>query len=112
MPLKVTKHNDTMEDHGDDLRLERDWRPQPDGTYQWTVFERKSTGLQLKSAHKSAKGNPEGPGVTSHMVEHIQEPGMHPVHKVATGLSHVWMPVFKGSEHAARMRLRTMAEDK
>jgi hypothetical protein len=110
--MKVTKHHEFMEDHGDDYRIERDYTGQPDGSYNWTVFKREHTGLQLKDENKSDKGEDAGPGVRSYAVNVIKKAGVHPVHKTDTGLSHVWMPVFKGPENAARMRLRSLVEGK
>lgn len=111
MVLKVTKHSDTLEDYGDDFRIERHFRSQPDGTYLWSVFRRVPTGLVLKDEFKDDPGEPLAPGgVVGYAVEKIKKPGTHPVHKSPVGLSHVWVDVFTGPENAARMRLRTLSE--
>jgi hypothetical protein len=115
--LKVTKHREDMEDHGEDFRIEKRNRVEEDGTYHWEVYRRQHTGLKVKDEHAD-KGLEFTPGVKLHANEHLEQKGKHPVIKgedgkpVETNVSHVWVPVFVGPENAARMRLRSLTEGK
>ncbi len=113
MALKVTKHHETMEDHGEDFRIERENRV-TDGQYNWVVYKRVETGLVLKDEHKGSTGEVTTPGVAFHPNEHIAKKGTHPLIKseagnpVDTNFSHVWVPMFRGPENAAKMRLKSL----
>lgn len=113
---KVRKHRDGLEDHGDDYRIERQNSAQEDGTYLWVVFERKSTGLKLKSEFAHVPPEEVAIGAFAHRSEHLSRHGKHPVVKddkgqpAETVFTHVWVPVFAGPEEEARAQLKMLVK--
>lgn len=91
MAVKVNKVHDNLEDHGNDWRIERRFRPEADGTHHWVVYE-KQTVEDTVLPKKDASGNVTEPG----------KMGTHPVHGEPTTFTYVWIPRFNGPEEQAR----------
>jgi hypothetical protein len=114
--MPVQKHTTTMEDYGDDYRLERESQAK-NGVYTWIVFKRVSTGVEIHNEHKDhAKKMSLTPGTTLYPGEAIKKPGRHPVIKdpetgepAETFATHVWVPVYRGSEKDARTKIHELS---
>jgi hypothetical protein len=126
MAVKVTKHREHMEDHGEDVRIERYARcettqqlvshtdqetgktssrvedvnlldEQGRPVYKWAVYRRTPTGAKIENGQVVAKGK--------HPV--IKNDRGEPIDTIDT---HIWVPVFRGDEDAARAKVRELTE--
>ena len=81
-----------IEEEGD-YRIERRFVAASDGRYRWVLYQRLATGVER--APDSS----------------ILEPGRHPCIGGETIEDFAWLPIFAGTEEAARKRMRELLAD-